>query len=207
MSLFHTNNQITQQYEIQYNTIKHKTQEKRVELRNQIASVVTNHAKIILESNDHDDIGNPAKICDELSDLKLKYSNIVNNEETELKKIMENYRNKLFENMMGINNQNDDIKLRVYETYMSKPINQWDGVVERGGLITAEGQFLSTISRSNGSHPTIRPQSLPAEIWLSAFKNTIDTKISEEIEVKNKFLSVLDEKKKICTQLGMVYNN
>jgi len=207
MSLFHTNNQITQQYEIQYNTIKHKTQEKRVELRNQIASVVTNHAKIILESNDHDDIGNPAKICDELSDLKLKYSNIVNNEETELKKIMENYRNKLFENMMGINNQNDDIKLRVYETYMSKPINQWDGVVERGGLITAEGQFLSTISRSNGSNPTIRPQALPAEIWLSAFKNTIDTKISEEIEVKNNFLSVLGEKKKICTQLGMVYNN
>jgi len=189
MSLFQNNILITQEYELQYNTIKYNNRIKRDELRNRIASVATKHAKLILESKDLEDIGNPTRLCDELLELKLAYNNIITNEKEELKRIMDRYKNKLFENMIDIqvNNQNDDIKLRVYETYMSKPVKQWD--IEKGGLTTEDGTFLRTISVDNGSHPTIHPQALPPEIWLSAFKNTIDTKISEEIEAKNKFLN------------------
>jgi len=72
----------------------------RVEVRDKIAETAATYARLMLEAED--DIGNPDELCNQLSKLRLKYTEIKIQEGEEQAKIMQSYFNETNENMMNM---------------------------------------------------------------------------------------------------------
>ena len=97
----------------------------RVEVRDKIAETAATYARLMLEAED--DIGNPDELCNQLSKLRLKYTEIKIQEGEEQAKIMQSYFNETNENMMNMMcvSLSDRIKLGIYEKYIQTPMDQW----------------------------------------------------------------------------------
>jgi len=92
----------------------------RVEVRDKIAETAATYARLMLEAED--DIGNPDELCNQLSKLRLKYTEIKIQEGEEQATIMLSYFNETNENMMCVGSS-DKTKLGIYEKYIQTPLS------------------------------------------------------------------------------------
>jgi len=96
----------------------------RVTVRDKIAETISTQGRLMLEADDDIDIGNPEELCNQLSKLRLKYTEIKIQEGEEQATIMLSYFNETNENMMCVGSS-DKTKLGIYEKYIQTSMDQW----------------------------------------------------------------------------------
>lgn len=166
MEILGKNLETTNEYNLLLKSVDEKFKALRIDIRDKIAETATTQAKKMLENTD--DIGNPEVLCDEISKLRLKYTEIIVKEKEEKEKIMDEYMKKIIVNMGNPPlNTDDSIKLRVYEKYIQTPLNSWD---LPNGIVWPQNGW----QKNNYNNSTTGVQ------WLNNFKHTINTKIQEE---------------------------
>ena len=166
MDILTSNQTTTRKFTIELQESKDKWKSLRQGIRDKIAETATAQARLML--SEEDDIGNPAQLCEELSKLRLEYTEIIVQEKEEQAKIMQEYTNQTIGNMGNPTLSTDDaIKLKVYEKYIQTQLTSWD--VPRAGVIWPNGW--------NHAHHN---SSTTGVAWLNNFRHTINTKIQEE---------------------------
>ena len=122
MDILTSNNTTTRKFIIALQESNDKWKSFRKMLRDKIAQTARQQASRMLEDNE--DIGNPAQMCEELSLLRLEYTEITVQEKNEQCKIMKDYSIETISNMGNLQqymmrtNAADVIKLRIYEKYI-----------------------------------------------------------------------------------------
>jgi hypothetical protein len=174
MDILTSNNTTTRKFTIELQESLDKWKAKRQEIRDKIAETATAQARIML--SEEDDIGNPAQLCEELSKLRLEYTEITVQEKEEREKIMNDYMQQIMGNMGNPPLASDDaIKLKVYDKYIQSQLNTWD--VPRSGVIWPNTGY-------NFNHYNTATTGVN---WLNNFRHTINTKFQEEkAKVQNK---------------------
>jgi hypothetical protein len=166
MDILISNTTTTKKFTIELQESKDKWKSLRQGIRDKIAETATAQARLML--SEEEDIGNPAQLCQELSKLRLEYTEITVQEKEELRKIMNEYSSQLKNNLGDlVQSPDDEIKLRIYEKYIQTQLTSWD--VSRTGVIWPRGWQWAHV-QSNATGP----------LWLDNFRHTINTKIAEE---------------------------
>ena len=160
MDILTSNQTTTRKFTIELQESKDKWKSSRQEIRDKIAETATAQARLML--SEQDDIGNPAQLCEELSKLRLEYTEIIVQEKEEQVKIMQEYTEQTIINMGNPTLSTDDaIKFKVYEKYIQTQLTSWDLPFGRLGV----------------PHHS---SSLPGDVWLNNFRHTINAKFQEE---------------------------
>lgn len=166
MDILTSNQTTTRKFTIELQESKDKWKSSRQEIRDKIAETATAQARLML--SEQDDIGNPAQLCEELSKLRLEYTEIIVQEKEEQVKIMQEYTEQTIINMGNPTLSTDDaIKLKVYEKYIQTQLTSWD--VPRAGVIWPNGW-------THANHVN----STTGVAWLNNFRHTINAKFQEE---------------------------
>jgi hypothetical protein len=167
MDILTSNNTSTRKFTIGLQESLDKWKAKRQEIRDKIAETATAQARLML--SEEDDIGNPAQLCEELSKLRLEYTEITVQEKEERERIMSEYMQQIMGNMGNPPLKSDDaIKLKVYDKYIQSQLTSWD--VPRSGVIWPQ----------NGWGYNHYNNSTTGVAWLNNFRHTINTKFQEE---------------------------
>jgi hypothetical protein len=170
MDILTNNAKTTREFTIALQELNDKWKALRHGIRDKIAQTATTQARLMLSEDE--DIGNPAQLCEELSKLRLEYTEITVQEKEENAKIMKEYMDNIIGNMGNPPlNSNDAIKLRVYDKYIQTQLNLWD--LKPGVVCWPQ----------NNWHPDHHSTQNTGIMWLNNFRHTINTKIAEE---KNK---------------------
>ena len=174
MNILTSNTATTRKYTIELQESLDKWKAKRQDIRDKIAETATMQARLML--SEENDIGNPAQLCEELSKLRLEYTEITVQEKEEKERIMKTYMEEVMINMGNPElNTDDAIKLRVYDKYIQSELTTWD--VDKRAVIWPNQNWTF---QHHAQHTT-------GPIWLKNFRHTINTKIQEErAKVKSK---------------------
>ena len=117
MDILTNNTTTTRKFSIQLQESMDKYKSLRQQIRDKIAETATAQARLML--SEKQDIGNPAQLCEELSKLRLEYTEITVQEKVEKEQIMSTYMQQIMGNMGSPPlNSDDAIKLRVYDKYI-----------------------------------------------------------------------------------------
>jgi hypothetical protein len=166
MDILTSNNTTTRKFTIALQESNDKWNSLRKALRDKIAQTARQQASRMLE--DDEDIGNPAQMCEELSVLRLEYTEITVQEKEDKEKIMKDYTDETISNMGNPSLKGDDaIKLRVYEKYIQLPMTSWD--LPKSGVLWPRSWHWGHVQS-----PATGP------LWLDNIRHTINTKIVEE---------------------------
>ena len=142
----------------------------RVTVRDKIAETISTQGRLMLEADDDIDIGNPEELCNQLSKLRLKYTEIKIQEGEEQATIMLSYFNETNENMMCVGSS-DKTKLGIYEKYIQTALPNWPTEPAAGmGWPSAPTWDLAYC---------VRP--LAGTVWHDNIRHTINTKIEEAL--------------------------
>ena len=167
MDILTSNNATTRKFIIALQESNDKWKSLRKELRDKIAQTARQQAHRMLE--DDKDIGNPAQMCEELSLLRLEYTEIIAQEKEDKDKIMKDYTDETRSNMGSPPLSNDDaIKLKVYDKYIQTQLTSWD--LPRTGVIWPHNWHWGHVQSA-----------APGPLWLDNIRHTINTKIAEEM--------------------------
>ena len=166
MNILTKNAETTTKYIKALQAIDAKWIKERQRIRNKIAETATSQARLMVEATY--DVGNPEQLCEELSKLRLEYTEIIVKEGEEKKKLMNEY----MENITAIMGKpklisEDIIKLGIYEKYIQTQLNLWD--------LPAN----VVVWPQNGWHLVHHGQTQNGIMWLNNFRHTINTKIAE----------------------------
>lgn len=182
MDILTSNQTTTRKFTIELQESKDRWKAIRQEIRDKIAETATSQARLML--SEEDDIGNPAQLCEELSKLRLEYTEIIVQEKEEQAKIMQEYTEQTIINMgqfkFGSVAKSDDmLKLRVYEKYIQNTMEGTKLLLERDrdcGIPNPKGG--GTCPFGSSTHPLRECRS-----WqCTTLKTIINKKIAEEQE-------------------------
>ena len=166
MDILTSNNTTTRKFTITLQESNDKWKSLRKDLRDKISKTATTLARVMLQETE--DIGNPAQMCEELSKLRLEYTEITVQEKEEREKIMKDYTDETTSNMGNPSLKGDDvIRLKVYEKYIQPQMTSWD--VPKSGVLWPRGWHWGHV-QSAATGP----------LWLDNIRHTINTKIAEE---------------------------
>jgi len=168
MDILTSNQTTTRKFSIALQESKDKWKSFRQGIRDKIAETATAQARLML--SEEDDIGNPAQLCEELSKLRLEYTEITVQEKEEQEQIMLEYTDQIICNMGNSPLKSDDmLKLQVYEKYIQTQLPQWD--LPPTNIVCWP---------QNGWSSCHHGQPATGIVWLNNFRHTINTKIAEE---------------------------
>jgi len=168
MNIIAKNTATTEKYSKTLEESLSKWNVQRVAVRDKIAQTIATQGRMMLEADD--DIGNPDELCNQLSKLRLKYTEIKVQEGEEQARIMQSYFNETNENMMCVGSS-DKTKLGIYEKYIQTPIDQWPIKPDTPmGWPSAPKWVLANC-----------PQPNTGIAWHKNIKHTINTKIEEAL--------------------------
>ena len=171
MDILTNNAKTTREFTIAHQELNDNWKSLRQDIRDKIAQTATTQARLML--SEEEDIGNPAQLCEELSKLRLEYTELIVQEKEERAKIMKEYMDNIMENMGNPPlNSDDAIKLKVYDKYIQTQLTSWD--VPRSGIIWPRSWHWGHVQS-----PATGP------LWLDNIRHTINTKIAEE-KAKNR---------------------
>jgi hypothetical protein len=167
MDILISNATTTKKFTIELQESKDKWKSLRQGIRDKIAETATAQARLML--SEEEDIGNPAQLCQELSKLRLEYTEIIVQEKEEQGQIMQEYTDQTIGNMGNPPLSTDDaIKLKVYDKYIQTPLSAWD---LKSGVVCWP---------QNGWQKVHYNQQTTGVAWLNNFRHTINIKIAEE---------------------------
>ena len=167
MDILTSNQTTTRKFTIELQESKDRWKSTRQGIRDKIAETATAQARLML--SEEDDIGNPAQICEELSKLRLEYTEITVQEKEEQEQIMSDYMQQIMGNMGNPPlNSDDAIKLRVYDKYIQTQLPSWDLPPS------------TVVWPQNGWQKVHYNQSTTGVAWLNNFRHTINSKFQEE---------------------------
>ena len=167
MDILTNNTTTTRTFCIQLQESMDKYRSLRQQIRDKIAETATAQARLML--SEKQDIGNPAQLCEELSKLRLEYTEITVQEKVEKEQIMSTYMQQIMGNMGSPPlNSDDAIKLRVYDKYIQTQLSVWD--LPAGVVVWPQNSWQKVHYN----------QSTSGVQWLNNFRHTINTKFQEE---------------------------
>ena len=179
MDILTSNQTTTRKFTIELQESNDKWKSLRQGIRDKIAETATAQARLML--SEEDDIGNPSQLCEELSKLRLEYTEITVQEKNEQCKIMKDYSIETISNMGNLQqymmrtNAADVIKLRIYEKYIQ---NQREGTK----LLLERDRHCGITNPPNGG---TCPKAGPSDATLRECRawqfNTVKTIINEKI--------------------------
>jgi hypothetical protein len=108
MDIITKNLEITNKYILLFQGVDSRFKESRMHLRDKIVETITKQAQLML--NDEKDTGNPETLFNEISNLRLKFRELIVEEREGKDVIMKDYIQNIMENM---GKGDDDLKMRL----------------------------------------------------------------------------------------------
>ena len=122
-------------------------------------------ANLLSQPKETEDVGNPTKMFENLSTLRLEYTQVVSEAETEVQQIIDKYKKDIFEILGDSRIVDDVIRLKTYDQFIRE--EHCDGSAWRTLLQEEPGVNVNDIA--------------PGSTWLGRIQRAMNRKIQEQL--------------------------